>query len=464
MRHTLGTPPPFGHAAPEGSPRAPQGRELTSWGRHFRYRHTVHVLRHRCDDLAFLQTADRPLLPFGHGRSYGDSCLNDGGILIDTSRMDRFIRFDADRGLLQCEAGTSFSDILALAVPRGWFLPVTPGTRHTTVGGAIGNDVHGKNHHGAGTFGRHVVRFELARSDGTRRVCSAQENQDLFRATIGGLGLTGLVTWAEIRLKPIVSTALETESIRFDSLDGFLALSEASSTRYEYTVAWVDSLAPRSRVCRGVFFRGNHSPTKTDPDSLERYEPGRPRFRVPCDLPGLLLNRNTMRAFNALYYHRRGTPDRSGQTSLDDFFYPLDAVENWNRIYGRQGVYQCQFLLPPEKAEGIAHILGELSDQGTGSFLAILKEFGQVRSPGILSFPRPGITLTLDFPNRGRHTTERLSTLYRSVFANGGRFYPAKDSLMTPSIFRASFPEWESLLPFVDPRFSSSFWRRVTQP
>jgi FAD/FMN-containing dehydrogenase len=444
------------------------GRTYTSWGRHFCYQHTVHRLHHRSDDLSFMTTAQTPLLPFGMGRSYGDSCLNGGGILIDTSSMDHFISFDAGSGRLRCEAGLCLGDALAVTIPRGWFLPVTPGTRYTTIGGAIANDVHGKNHHRAGTFGRHVTCLELVRSDGSRRVCSAKENSELFRATIGGLGLTGLITWAEIQLAPISSFAIETETIPFESFEEFLSLSRESAETYEYTVAWVDALAPGSGLGRGVFIRGNHHPGGERRFGCEAYTPSPPLFRVPCDCPPFLLSRATMRLFNTLYYRRHGRKKRRAIESVDTFFYPLDRVGEWNRLYGRAGLIECQFVVPPAQAGLIPELLVRLragrsrSGLGSGSFLTILKEFGRIESPGLLSFPMEGITLTLDFPHRGEATRDELACIYEMVHRAGGRFYPAKDSMMSPSLFAASYPRWQEFAALVDPKFSSNFWRRVT--
>ena len=212
-------------------------------------------------------------LAYGNGRSYGDSCLNDGGVVIDMRGLDRFIRFDATSGRLTCEGGVLLADILRLTVPRGWFLPVTPGTQFVTVGGAIANDVHGKNHHVRGTFGRHVLALELVRSDGTRHVCSGQSNGELFRATVGGLGLTGVIEWAEIQLIPIAGSTIDAESIKFDSLDDFFALSRESDRAFEYTVAWIDCLHRGRRGSRGHFFRGNHSKSANEATG----GPGEPR-------------------------------------------------------------------------------------------------------------------------------------------------------------------------------------------
>lgn len=444
------------------------GTTYLSWGRHFRFQHTVYRLRCRSDDLSFMSTDQAPLLPFGKGRSYGDSCLNNGGILIDTSGMDHFMSFDAGSGRLRCEAGLCLGDVLAVTIPKGWFLPVTPGTKHTTVGGAIANDVHGKNHHRAGTFGRHVISLELVRSDGSRRVCSAGENSELFRATIGGLGLTGLITWAEIQLEPISSCAIETETIPFRSFEEFLSLSRESAETHEYTVAWVDALAPGSSLGRGVFIRGNHYPGGGGDFRCETYTPSPPLFRVPCDCPSFFLNRSAIRLFNNLYHRRHGRKKRRGIESVDTFFYPLDRVGDWNRLYGRAGLIECQFVLPPAQAGLVPELLARLragcsrSGLGSGSFLTILKEFGRIESPGLLSFPMEGITLTLDFPYRGEATLEELAGIYEMVHRAGGRFYPAKDSMMSPSVFKGSYPRWHEFAELVDPKFSSSFWRRVT--
>ncbi len=396
-------------------------------------------------------------LPRGLGRSYGDSCLNEGGTLLDATGLDHWIDFDEERGLLRAEAGLSLAGVLDVALPRGWFLPVTPGTKFVTLGGAVANDVHGKNHHRSGTLGRFVERIELVRSDCGRLVCSADENSDLWRATIGGLGLTGLMTWVELRLRGVRGPMIDAESVRFSSLDEFFELAVDSDSRFEYTVAWVDCSARDRSLGRGLFLRGNHA-TVPGPVAARR-----PRLAVPFDAPALLLNRWTLRAFNALYYRRQRRKVVRRTMAYDPFFYPLDLLQGWNRLYGRRGFLQYQCLVPLEAGRDALHSLfSRISASGQGSFLAVLKLFGDLPSPGLLSFPRPGPTLALDFPNRGRTTLALLDELDSIVRACGGRVYPAKDARMSAQSFQAYFPEWREFTRYIDPACSSSFWRRVT--
>ncbi len=399
--------------------------------------------------------AGESLLPRGAGRSYGDSCLNDGGVLLDATGLDHFIAFDREQGVLECEAGVTLDRVLDLVVPAGWFPPVTPGTRFVTVGGAIANDVHGKNHHRAGSFGCHLEGFELLRSDGRRLYCTPEENSDWFRATVGGLGLTGLITRARLRLQPLASPCIDQETLRYDRLARFFELSAESDASHEYTVAWVDCLAGGAALGRGLFFRGNVAAAG------ECGEPGREWLSVPLDPPVSLVNHWSLAAFNRLYYHRpRG---RRQRVHHRPFFYPLDAIGQWNRIYGPRGFLQYQCLVPEEPAPAaIGEILERIAAAGSGSFLAVLKRFGRRPSPGLLSFPRPGVTLALDFPNRGRRTLELLEQLDQVVRAAGGAVYPAKDARMSAESFDTFFPRWRELEARRDPCISSSFWRRVT--
>ena len=396
------------------------------------------------------------MLAYGNGRSYGDSCQNEGGTLLQTRGLDRFIHFDPESGLLRCEAGVLFDDILRLIVPAGWFLPVTPGTRFVTVGGAIANDVHGKNHHQAGSFGRHVRCLELLRSDGSRRVCSATDHAGLFAATIGGLGLTGLITWAEIQLARIPGPWLAVETLRFRNLDEFFAINDDSTPDYEYTVAWIDCLAPAGQRGRGLYSRGNfvrglagapHAPRRS--------------LRVPFTPPFPLVGGPGLKLFNRTYFHR--PLKRRTLTHYQPFFYPLDAIGDWNRLYGPRGFVQHQCVLPPEGARtALTELLEVIATSGTGSFLVVLKTFGELPSPGMLSFARPGVTLALDFPFRGDSTLRLLDRLDCIVAEAGGAVYPAKDARMSAANFRRFFPNWPTFSAQTDPAFSSSFWRRVT--
>jgi len=397
-----------------------------------------------------LPQGEHPLLAYGNGRSYGDVGLNSGGTLLHSRGLDRFIAFDETTGVLTCEAGVLLSEILDLFVPRGWFLPVTPGTRFITVGGAIANDVHGKNHHAAGTFGCHVRRFELLRSDGTRIVCSAEENAGWFAATIGGLGLTGLITWAEFALKPISGIGIDVRNKRFTGLDAFFEINAEAEARHHYTVAWIDCL---STIPRGIFMAGDHS--NGHGFAGKKRKP----LNVPVTPPISLINSLSLYAFNQAYFHRP-LPE-TGVVHYEPFFYPLDGVLNWNRVYGRQGFFQYQFVLPMEAREALDELLRCIAASGQGSFLAVLKTFGAVASPGLLSFPAPGVTLALDFPNGGAPTLALFEHLDAVIGLAGGRLYAAKDARMSGAFFQSSYPRLDEFMAYVDPRFSSDFARRV---
>jgi FAD/FMN-containing dehydrogenase len=429
--------------------------EATSWGRFPRVRQRV-AIPFWLHELPALLRAGAPLLPRGLGRSYGDSCLNEGGTLVDCSRLDRFIAFDPQEGVLECEAGATLRDIIRFALPRGWFPRVAPGTQFVTVGGAIANDVHGKNHHVAGTFGRHVRGLTLLRSDGTSHECSPHENASLFEATIGGLGLTGLVSRATIGLRPIRSAFLDVESIPFRDLEGFFRVEAESTPGWEYTVAWVDC-ANRASLGRGIFQRARHV-DEADGTLARAWSPrSRP---VPFDFPDFALSAPLVRAFNKAYWslHPRG----ARRMRAERFLFPLDTLSHWNRIYGRRGFLQFQCVVPHAGArDAIARLLRTVEAGGQGSFLSVLKTFGDIASPGMLSFPRPGVTFALDFPMNGLSTLELLDRLEAIVLEAGGAIYPAKDARMSARAFRASFPRLEEFEAFIDPAFSSGLWRRV---
>lgn len=427
---------------------------VESWGRFPKTDQAVVPLHWREEALAL--PGEGSLLPHGMGRSYGDSCLNDGGTVLATRGLSRLIAFDPDTGVLRCEAGVTLAEILELFVPRGWFLPVTPGTKYVTVGGAVANDIHGKNHYADGTFGRFVRAFELLRSDGSRRVCTPDQHGDLFRATIGGLGLTGLLTWVELELRRVDSPHILQETIRLRNLDDFFRVNEESERDWLYTVAWIDCLARGRRLGRGLYMRGNHA--AADPRRPPRASGG-PRLSVPFDAPGFLLGSWSVKAFNALYYRRQLRRQKRATVPYEPFFYPLDSIGRWNRIYGKRGLLQWQCVVPDP--DTVVDLLEMVSRAKEGSFLVVLKTFGSVPSPGMLSFPRPGITLALDFPNKGPRTFSLLQRLDERILAAGGALYPAKDARMAPALFEASFPNWREFVPHVDPRFSSSFWRRV---
>lgn len=435
-------------------------KEPQSWGRYPKVTHAQVLPVYWRSDMPDLAQSDRPMLPHAYGRSYGDSCLNENGVSLDVSHLNRFISFDEGTGLLCCEAGVSLAEILKVMVPRGWFLPVTPGTKFVSVGGAIANDIHGKNHHAGGTFGCHVVRFKLLRSDGQRLVCSSEENPELFHATIGGLGLTGLILWAEFKLKRIANPYIDSDHIRFSSLEEFFELSAESDKDFEYTVSWVDLLVGGEALCRGIFTRGNHNQA---PELAQKPLKKPLPLAVPFDLPQIALSKLTVKGFNELYYHKQ-LPKRVHKIeSYDPFFYPLDGIHEWYRMYGKRGFLQYQFVVPFEGGrESMREIIGRIRQSGAGSFLTVLKEFGEVKSPGMLSFPRPGLTLALDFAYAGEKTLRLLDELDAIVRHYDGAIYPAKDARMAAESFQQFYPRWQEFSQYIDPQFSSSFWRRVS--
>ena len=400
------------------------------------------------------------ILPYGKGRSYGDCCLNNGGALLDASGLDRFIEFDAKEGILRCEAGVTLQTIRHVILSANWFLPVTPGTEFVTIGGAVANDVHGKNHHRAGSFGCHVERLELLRSDIGRVVCSRVENGDLFAATIGGLGLTGLILWAEMRLKPVQGPYIDCEFVRFETLQEFFDLCATSDKEYEYTVAWLDCSRNGNTMGRGILTRGNHSSAQTHWGASSGRSSG--SLIRGFQTPEILISGPTVRAFNWLYFHKQLRAVKKDTVPVERFFYPLDRIEDWNRFYGRRGFLQYQCVIPHENREAAREILELIRESDEVCSLSVLKVFGDTPSPGLMSFPRPGVTLALDFPLQGQGTLDLMERFDSMVKAGGGAVYPAKDARMSAESFQRYFPRWKEFSEFVDPRFSSDFWRRVT--
>ncbi len=446
-----------GTPTPASRPTGPLTSAFESWGRYPRYQAHIVPMHWQSEFPANIVGLHNGVLPVGMGRSYGDSCLLKDGNLVLTTGMNRLISFDPNTGILTAEAGITLAQILDFAVPRGFFLPVSPGTKYVTLGGAIANDIHGKNHHVAGTFGSHVTQFELVRSDGSKRLCSPTSDPDWYAATIGGLGLTGLITWASLRMRPIVSRMMDVEYTHFHGVDEFLSLTKlnADST---YTVSWVDVTSTGRNFARGIFMSGEHS---TVPGELKPSP--EPKLFFPFEAPGFALNKFSVAAFNTAFFHKQMQPYKELVQDYEPYFYPLDAVLHWNRMYGKAGLLQFQYAIPWEHArEGTIEILREVAKSGLASFLAVLKVFGDIPSPGLLSFPQPGITLALDFPIKERLTfplIERLADMTREF---GGRLYPAKDAAMTAAQFQHFYPQWEQLARFRDPVITSSFWERVT--
>ena len=398
-------------------------RTLSGWGRY----PVLPCATVEPDTAAQAAAPPAPVIARGNGRSYGDSSLGPGGTLL-TRRLDHILAFDPATGVLTCEAGTLLADIFHLFVPRGWLAPVTPGTKWVTVGGMIAADVHGKNHHGAGSFGEHVHWLDLALGDGRVLRCSRTEHPDLFAATCGGMGLTGVILAASFAMMPIPSAWIAQTVERAPDLDRALAIFDAAQ-HWTYSVAWVDCLASGGDLGRSVVFLGEHA---EGPAQL----PARRVRRLPFDLPQAALNRYSISAFNALYYRRQR--EGAGRVDLDTYFYPLDALLDWNRMYGRRGFTQYQCVLPLEASRaGLSALLQLAAREGNASFLAVLKRLGR-ESFGLLSFPMEGYTLTLDFPVNAA-TLRLLDRFDEIVAAHGGRLYLAKDARMGAPMLQSGY-------------------------
>lgn len=403
------------------------------------------------------KAANGSLLAYGNGRSYGDSCQNYAGAVVDMRPFNRIRSFDVGSDVIEADAGVLLSDIIAYAAPQGFFPAVVPGTQFVTLGGAIANDIHGKNHHRRGTFGCHVEALTLLRSDGREYHCSATSNPHLFAATIGGMGLTGLILSASIRLMRVASLDVAEKVTPFGSLAEFFQLASMADQTNEYAVAWIDQLARGSHRGRGLMFTGNHA-------ARGSYSATRPegRLSVPFQPPFTVLNRPLLGVFNTAYRWKKGRSTAPRQAGYQGFFFPLDGVRGWNRLYGSNGLYQHQSVVPEDVARNVVPALLEVTERaGQGSFLTVLKRFGAIRSPGLLSFPRAGYTLTLDFPNRGAATLKLLDELDRITVEAGGAVNPYKDARMSAETFAASFPKWQRLEALRDPAFLSAFWART---
>ncbi|MFE2064460.1 FAD-binding protein [Streptomyces sp. NPDC059467] len=404
----------------------------------------------------------------GLGRAYGDAAQNAGGAVLDMTGLDRIHAIDADGGTVLCDAGVSLHRLMEVLLPLGWFVPVTPGTRQVTVGGAIGADIHGKNHHVSGSFSRHVLSFELLTADGQVRTVS--RGTPLFDATAGGMGLTGVILTATVRLLPVETSYMSVDTERAADLDDLMARLTATDHRYRYSVAWIDLLARGAATGRAVLTRGDHAPLQ----ALGRETRAgraplafRPRQlpAAPAFVPGGLLGRTTVGLFNEFWY-RKAPRARTGQLQgISAFFHPLDGVPHWNRVYGRAGFVQYQFVVGHGREDGLRRIVARISEHRCPSFLAVLKRFGDA-DPGWLSFPVPGWTLALDIPAALPGLAALLDELDEEVAAAGGRVYLAKDSRLRPELLAAIYPrlaEFRALRAELDPRgvFVSDLSRRL---
>jgi FAD/FMN-containing dehydrogenase len=434
----------------------PSGKEkiFVSWGGFRPYAATAIVPEN-------WRNATSPVLAFGNGRSYADTALLDQGRMIQSREHAKLLSFDETTGIAIAESGLLIADLIDQLLPLGWFPPVVPGTCLVTLGGALANDIHGKNHHVAGTFGCHVLWFDLERSDGPNLRCSREDNAELFAATIGGFGLTGYISRMAIQMMPAPSASIDAETIPFDDLAGFFRLAAQSDATHAYSVAWIDSLAKGTALGRGVYFRGNHAPSGPEKRKAGRLKAGVPGLSVPFTLPFSLLNRLSLAGFNQAYRFTHRKPARQS-SDIKPFFFPLDSISHWNRLYGRRGLRQFQSVVPMADAvQAITALIDATHAAGAASFLTVLKVFGDRPSPGMLSFPIQGATLTLDFPYRGAATDRLLERLTDITMQAGGRINPYKHSHLSAHAFRQGFPDLERFRRSIDPAFTSNFWRRM---
>lgn len=406
---------------------------LSGWGRYPRAECRTSWAGYP-DDLRQIVEREPSLIARAAGRAYGDAALNPSMTLLN-GRRDRITAFDPETGRVTCEAGTTMSDLISVFLPRGWFPPVTPGTKFVTVGGAIAADVHGKNHHRAGSFGRHVETLDLLLADGRIVTCGPDQNADLFLATQGGMGLTGIILAATFRLIPVETPWIRQETLRLANLEETMTAFEESAG-WTYSVAWIDCLSGGKALGRSLLYRGEHARGDEVPRGLAAPRERKP-LTVPPVFPGWALNRLSVGGFNTAYYHL-GRPGNA-LVDCDTFFYPLDSLNQWNRIYGPGGFTQYQCVLPKAaSAEGVRRLLRVISGAGSGSFLAVLKLFGAFEG-GPLSFPMEGYTLALDFPLRGG-TLAWLQELDAIVADCGGRLYLAKDARASPAMIERGYP------------------------
>jgi FAD/FMN-containing dehydrogenase len=403
----------------------------------------------------------------GLGRAYGDSSLNEDQAVLLQTRRNRFLSFDEKTGILSCEAGASFEEILEHFLPQGWTLPTTPGTKYVTVGGAIAADVHGKNHHRDGSFGNYVTQFRLLTGTSEVLTCTPQEHADVFWATIGGMGLTGVILDAQIRLQPTASAYFHVDYRRTKNLEDTLQVFEQSDADYRYSVAWIDGLAHGKFLGRSVVMLANDAQPAELPSIYKSQPlqlPAKLAAQVPCNLPGFMLNPVSVRMLNHTYYHLHRNHQR--WVDMDSFFYPLDRIGHWNRAYGRRGFIQYQALFPHQSSlAGLTEMLERIALSRRASFLAVLKRCGSA-NPGPLSYLYPGHTLALDFPHTGDDLTHLITDLDQILLKNGGRLYLAKDAMMNAETFATMYPRLPEFLAVkarLDPenRFVSSQARRL---
>jgi FAD/FMN-containing dehydrogenase len=389
-----------------------------------------------------LSPSHTTVTPRGQGRSYGDAALPvDQGLVIQTRELRHFLSFDAETGILKAEAGVTLQDILDVAIPQGWFLPVTPGTRFVSLGGAAAANIHGKNHHQCGAIAHCIQAIEILTEQGFL-TATPEHNRDLFQATLGGFGLTGLIQTVTLSLKKIETSKIKARLIKVSDFEEALGLCKEHEQDSEYSVAWIDCLASKKNLGRGIVMLGNHATKNEVSESSHTLEnTWKKSFSVPCEAPGFLLNTWTLKAFNTLYYERFRQKETERLMTLEEWFFPLDSLLRWNLLYGPRGFVQYQCVIPfSDGIRGMREILDFLTHNKIGSFLAVLKIVKQ--DSVLLPFAIPGYTLALDIPLSHPTLFEKLDALDKIVIRFGGRVYLAKDARLSPSLFRAMYPEY----------------------
>ncbi|MEH0158265.1 FAD-binding oxidoreductase [Limibacter armeniacum] len=414
-------------------------KKIANWGN---YPHRVADINTPVfeKDIHQLINNDKPVTVRGLGRCYGDASL--GEHIISMDKMDKILHFDANDGIITCQAGTSLDKILNFIVPKGWFLPVTPGTKFITVGGAIASDVHGKNHHIDGCFSQHIIEMKILLSDGQTSICSPTINSEFFRLTCGGLGLSGVILEASFSLKKIETSQIDQQVYSAPNLKKLMEYFDEYS-HYTYSVAWIDCFAKGKSLGRGHLIVGEHAPSSSSSDKLKQH--ASPKINIPFRFPGWILNKVSIWTFNNLFYFVHKFGPKKKKVDYDAFFYPLDKINNWNKMYGKTGFLQYQFVLPLNSSyEGLQQIIGKISSNSTPSFLCVLKKFGS-RNENIMSFPDEGFTLALDFPIKNG-VFELLDELDEIVHQMGGKVYLTKDARLSRKHFEQGYPKHQDFM------------------
>lgn len=430
--------------------------QISNWGNYPLVNSTILNLRSK-QELSSVIKSKFDFIARGNGGCYGDSSLSSN--IISTLKFNKIIAFDTTTGIISCQSGITFDSLIEFIIPKGWFLPVTPGTKYITLGGAVASDIHGKNHHVEGSFKNHIISIQMLLSSGEIVECSNELNQDLFKATCGGMGLTGIILEVRFKLKKIESAFINEISIKAKNLEEIFSLFEEYKDSM-YTVAWIDCLQSGKNLGRSLLMVGEHA--SANDKSTKRplqVSKNRQKLRIPFYFPEIVLNRFTVMIFNFLFYHKQLGRVKRSIVSFDKFFYPLDFIKDWNKMYGRRGFVQYQFVLPlGNSKEGLHKILTEIGKSGMGSFLAVLKLFGE--SDGLINFPMRGYTLALDFPIR-KGLFEFLDDLDKIVLQYGGRLYLTKDARMKREVFWNSYPnarEFKRIIEKFNPDFK---WRSI---